>query len=193
MLFVDESGISLVPFVAKTWAPKGQTPVLIHRFSWPKLSMISGVTPHGKLYFRLEEGGINQDRVCYFLKQILRHVRRKHVMVFWDNMRSHTSSVVREFVKAHPRLEIHQLPPYFYDGNPDDGLWSLLKTKELANFCPQTVHELKTQTKKAVKRIRRKPWMVRSFFNKTPLYQSDQPYQPTHKKRSNKSKLVNHP
>jgi DDE superfamily endonuclease len=50
VVFVDESGFSLIPYVAKTWAPVGQTPVLIHPRRWPKFSAISGVTPRGKLY-----------------------------------------------------------------------------------------------------------------------------------------------
>ncbi len=28
MVFVDESGFSLIPYIAKTWAPVGHTPVL---------------------------------------------------------------------------------------------------------------------------------------------------------------------
>src|SRR5689334_24845986 len=32
--FQDESGFSLLPVVRATWAPRGQTPVLDHRFSW---------------------------------------------------------------------------------------------------------------------------------------------------------------
>lgn len=31
--FMDESGFSLLPMVRATWAPRGQTPVLKHRFS----------------------------------------------------------------------------------------------------------------------------------------------------------------
>ena len=31
--FQDESGVSLLPVVRATWAPKGVTPVLRHRFS----------------------------------------------------------------------------------------------------------------------------------------------------------------
>jgi len=172
MLFIDESGISLVPFVAKTWAPKGQTPVLIHRFNWPKLSMISGVTPYGKVYFRLHENAIRGPHVRMFLQQILRHLRRKPIMIFWDNVRPHTSSTVKEFTENHPRLEVYQLPPYFYEGNPDEGFWSMLKAKELANLCPQNIAELKTETRKAVNRIRRKPKMVRSFFRGSPLFQA---------------------
>jgi putative transposase len=171
MLFIDESGISLVPFVAKTWALRGQTPVLVHRFNWSKLSMISSVTPRGKVYFRLHENAIRMLHVRMFLQQILRHIRRKPVMVFWDNARPHIASIVREFAENHRRLEVHQLPPYFYEGNPDEGFWSVLKTKELANFCPRDIEELKAETKKAVNRIRRKPNMVKSFFRKSPLFQ----------------------
>ena len=55
MVFVDESGFSLIPHVAKTWAPVGETPVLVHQGRWPKFSAISGVTPSGRLYFRVHE------------------------------------------------------------------------------------------------------------------------------------------
>src|ERR1700674_5887860 len=41
--FQDESGFSLLPSVRATWAPKGKTPVLHHRFSWKRLSMSGAV------------------------------------------------------------------------------------------------------------------------------------------------------
>ena len=34
IVFQDESGVSLTPVVRATWAPKGQTPVLRHKFNW---------------------------------------------------------------------------------------------------------------------------------------------------------------
>jgi len=39
ILFQDESGISERPSVRRTWAPKGETPVLIHAFNWKKMSI----------------------------------------------------------------------------------------------------------------------------------------------------------
>ena len=170
MLFIDESGISLVPFAAKTWAPKGQTPVLVHPFRRSKLSMISGVTPRGKIYFRLHESAVRGLQVRMFLQQILRHLRRKPIMVFWDNARPHASSTVKELIENHPRLEVCHLPPYFYEGNPDEGFWNVLKARELANLCPRNIRELKSETRKAVNRIRAKPNLIKSFFKKTPLF-----------------------
>ena len=43
IVFVDESGFSERPSVQCTWAPRGQTPVLEHRFGpWKHLSAIGG-------------------------------------------------------------------------------------------------------------------------------------------------------
>lgn len=119
MVFADESGFSPIPCAAKTWAPIGQTPVLLHQGRWPKFSAISGVTPAGRLYFRVHEDSIRGPQVIAFLRHLLRHIRRRPIMVFWDNGPHHRSVVVREFLEAHPRLEVHRFPGYSPELNPD--------------------------------------------------------------------------
>src|SRR3989304_3137100 len=44
LVFVDESGILLIPSVHKTWAPRGQTPIIRHRYQRDKISVISGIS-----------------------------------------------------------------------------------------------------------------------------------------------------
>ncbi len=39
IVFDNESGVSLLPSVRATWAPRGQTPGLRHRFNWKPLSL----------------------------------------------------------------------------------------------------------------------------------------------------------
>ena len=73
MVFVDESGFSLIPYVAKTWAPVGQTPVLVHQGRWPKFSAISGVTPKGKLYIQVHKDTIATEEVVEFLHHCVAH------------------------------------------------------------------------------------------------------------------------
>ncbi len=53
LVFVDESGFSLLPTACRTWSPRGQTPILRHCFNWPKLSAISAVTSNPHAYFHL--------------------------------------------------------------------------------------------------------------------------------------------
>ena len=43
MVFQDESGVSLLPAVRATWAPRGHTPVLRHRFGWSRVSMAAAL------------------------------------------------------------------------------------------------------------------------------------------------------
>jgi len=58
---VDESGISERPTRVRTWALKGQTPVIQFHFNWNHVSVIAGLT-HTNCLFRLHEGSIR--RLC---------------------------------------------------------------------------------------------------------------------------------
>jgi hypothetical protein len=44
IVFADESGFLLLPHVAKTWAPVGQTPIHRHVYRRDKISVISGIS-----------------------------------------------------------------------------------------------------------------------------------------------------
>jgi hypothetical protein len=53
VLFVDESGFYLLPMVARTYAPIGETPVLRHPLTHDHLSVIGAVGLHARLYFQV--------------------------------------------------------------------------------------------------------------------------------------------
>ena len=44
IVFIDESGLSERPHRCRTWAPRGQTPVLEFNFNWHRFSVIAGIT-----------------------------------------------------------------------------------------------------------------------------------------------------
>jgi hypothetical protein len=96
IVFVDESGLSERPHRCRTWAPRGQTPVLQYHFNWKWLSAMAGVT-WWNFYFRLFPGTICSPQVVVFLDHLLRHVPGK-VLVIWDRLGTHRSRLVREFV-----------------------------------------------------------------------------------------------
>ena len=52
--FIDESGLSQRPHRRRTWAPRGQTPVLQFHFNWKTVSVIAGVT-FWNFYFQIFE------------------------------------------------------------------------------------------------------------------------------------------
>jgi hypothetical protein len=57
IVFVDESGLSQQPHRCRTWAPRGQTPVLEYNFNWKTLSVVAGLTVLN-FYFRLYAGSV---------------------------------------------------------------------------------------------------------------------------------------
>jgi DDE superfamily endonuclease len=69
IVFIDESGLSERPCSARTWAPKGQTPVLQYSFSWKQLSVIAGVS-FWRFYFHFFPGSIKSPQIIEFLKAL---------------------------------------------------------------------------------------------------------------------------
>lgn len=169
ILFLDETGLSVIPLVGKTWAPVGQTPVLRHKGHWDKVSAIAAVTPTGKLHFQLKLGAYDGDGVIAFLKELLRHIRRR-ILLIWDNGTIHRKKEVNAFLGEHRhRIEAHRLPAYAPELNPVEPFNSQLKFHNLRNYCPDTTQQLLRMVRRKVRRIQRDPNLVRSFFAQTPL------------------------
>ena|SRR5204863_739638 len=109
LVFADESGFLLAPLVAKTWAPRGCTPILRHRRGHrDKISVISGISMSPQqhrlgLYYLLFYDNIAQEEVCVFLRELLRHLRGP-VMVLLDNSSTHEGEPLQKLLRQHPRL-----------------------------------------------------------------------------------------
>ena len=169
IVFVDESGLSEQPHRVRTWAPRGQTPVLQYHFNWKTLSAIAGVT-WWSFYFRLFPGAIRSPQVVIFLTHLLRHIHG-NVLVIWDGLRQHRSILVRDFVASqHGRLELEFLPAYAPELNPVEYLWGHWKTHELPNFCPRNLWQLSTEARRALRRMRRRPTLVKAFWKQAGLF-----------------------
>jgi hypothetical protein len=143
--FQDESGFSLLPSVRSTWAPKGQTPVLTHRFNWKRLSMSAALCfrPDGSdasLVFGMQAGSYNDESIMEFLTELHRHLDGDKVTLIWDGLPSHRSRAMQAFLRKQRRwLVVERLPGYAPDLNPVEQVWGNLKGGELANLCLDTI------------------------------------------------------
>jgi len=134
IVFIDESGLSERPHRCRTWAPRGQTPVLQYHFNWKTLSAMAGVT-WWNFNFRLFPGAIKSPQVVEFLQHLMRHLPEK-LLIIWDGLPSHHSHLVWDFVRRQRgRLWLEFLPAYAPELNPVEYLWSHWKQHELPNFC----------------------------------------------------------
>jgi transposase len=170
ILFYDESGISQRPSIRRTWAPRGNTPVLIHRFTWKKLlvSVALGFRWDGRrsqLWFRTAPGSCNADRVLAFLYALTHHVAGRRVTLVWDQLPAHKSRRVHAYLAAHRAwLRVEWLPGYAPELNPAEQLWGNVKGQELANACPDDLAGAATALRRGMARIRRSPTLSWGFL-----------------------------
>jgi hypothetical protein len=63
IMFVDQSGFYLLPAVVRTYAPIGQTPVLLREeLSRDHLSAMSGITLEGQLLMMEQDRAFSRER-----------------------------------------------------------------------------------------------------------------------------------
>ncbi len=163
LLFVDESGFYLLPAVARTYAPVGETPILHHRLTRDHLSVIGAVGLDAQLYFRVYEHAITSAEVVAFLRHLLRHIAGK-LLVVWDGAPIHRSRVVQQFLRdeARGRIHLERFPGYAPELDPQEGIWRHLKYVELRNVCCADLAETRRALRAGCQRLRQKLHVVRA-------------------------------
>lgn len=140
--------MSLLPSVRATWAPRGQTPVLKHRFAWKRLSLAGALAyePDGSdahLVFELRPGAYNDETLIDFLTAMHELQQQRAVLLIWDGLPSHRSRRMIDWITSQRQwLSVERLPGYAPDLNPIEKVWGSLKSKELANLCSDTIGEV---------------------------------------------------
>ena len=131
----------------RTYAPRGQTPVLRVPLTRDHLSAISAITPAGKLYMHVRQRALRGPDVVRFLRHLLDCLPGK-LLVIWDGSPIHRARAVKAFLAAGAaaRLQLEQLPAYAPDTNPDEGIWNLLKRVELRNVCCRDLRHLRASS-----------------------------------------------
>ncbi len=165
---MDESAFYLLPGVVRTFAPRGQTPVLRLPLTREHLSAISGITRDGRLLLRVQARAFKSPDVVAFLRQLLRCLRGK-LLVVWDGAPIHRAHPIKDFLAAGAakRLRLEQLPGYAPELNPDEGIWHYLKHVELRNVRCQDLEHLDDELRRAVKRLRHKRSVIRGCFHQS--------------------------
>jgi transposase len=153
----------LLPALVRTYAPRGQTPVLSTPCAYQHLSAISAITPDGRLFMQVQERAYRGADVVRFLRHLLRHIPGK-LLIIWDGAPIHRSKLVKAFLAdgAAERIHLERLPGYAPDLNPDEGIWRQLKQVELRNVVCTDLKHLRRELRLATVRLRRKPHLIRS-------------------------------
>ncbi len=147
----------------RTWAPRGQTPLLRVKLTRDPLWAISGITLDGRLFMQVRPTSYDAEAVLGFLRVLLRKISGKLVLI-WDGSPIHRANALKDFLKggAAKRLHLEQLPGYAPDLNPDEGIWNYLKRVELGNVCCCDLDQLRRKLIQAKERLRHKKEIIKS-------------------------------
>ena len=163
----------LQPTVRRSWAPKGQTPILKCYDRHDRLSAISAITVSPKrrrlgLYFDILDSNVKADDFEAFTEHLLRRVGRPIILVI-DRYSVHRSAARKLLARFPQRLEIEWLPAYAPDLNPDEQVWNRTKHTDLANFVPDDVRHLGRSVARSLRQTRSDQLLLRSFFKHAKL------------------------
>ena len=160
----------MAPLVRRTWAPRGQTPVLMQRGrSRRKVSVIAAlaISPQRRrvraCFGFLPDANYDGAAILAFLKELSRTVRAPIELV-WDRLQAHHRGPVGAWLARQRRVRAHLLPAYAPELNPVELIWGHAKTNPLANFAPTELPELLRQTQRATLGLAKNQPLLRSFI-----------------------------
>jgi transposase len=160
----DETGVSNQANYGRSFAPKGQTPVIPRPAARFTYSMISTVTNLGRVRFMIYEGALNAFIFLNFLRRLVKDAPGK-VFLIVDNLRVHWAKSVTAWLEANrERIEVFYLPPYAPDHNPDEFMHNDLKQGLARQRIPKDRAALKSSVRSHMQSLQRRPAKVRSFF-----------------------------
>jgi len=164
LYFQNESNVSLTATVGKTWAFCGHTPSVRVTGKRGGVTAMSALSGQGRLLFRLFKERIASGQVIDFLGQMLKHHRRRHLVVVMDQAPPHVSKRTRTYIASQSRLHVYYLPKYSPDWNPDEKVWNHLKNQELKGHQAKTKEELQSLTQRKLESMSRNPSLLRGLF-----------------------------
>jgi hypothetical protein len=172
IVFFDESAVSLIPPVRRTWSPRGRTPVLRHRFGWKKASMAAalGYRPDGtaaRLCFHLQQPSYDTDSLIKVLDQLGTFYAGQRMVLLWDGLSAPGATGCGPTWTATATGCVPS--GYAPELNPVEYLWANLKGVELANRPTTTLAEVADATEQGIQRVCKTEDLVVGFLAHTGL------------------------
>jgi transposase len=122
------------------------------------------------LGFHVQAGSYDPDRLIEVLGELRRFLGGEKATLLWDGLPADRSRAMRAWLnRQRSCLVLERLPAYAPELNPVEGLWSNLKTVELAKLTAATLEEVIGQAWHRIERVRGTPHLAYAFLRRTGL------------------------
>jgi transposase len=159
-----ETGLRSDDVRGRSYAPRGRTPLVRVCHKRAGLSLISAVTNRGELRWMIVEGAVNAPALIRFLGRLVRDARRKAFLIL-DRLKAHRARLTRDWLADHrSEIEVHYLPPYSPELNPDEGVNADLKQAVPRKAPARSKQQLKRAAVSHMRSLAKRPKRIRAIF-----------------------------
>jgi transposase len=169
ILWGDEMGLRSDDAIGRTYAPRGQTPVVPATGRRFGCNMISAISNLGQLWFMVFKDRLNAPVFIEFLGRLLRAGGEgRKLFLIVDSHPAHKAAKVARWLEEEPversgRLELFFLPGYSPELNPDECLNQDTKQAMRKNR-PRDQQEMMSKVRSHLHRRKKQPQVVKRFF-----------------------------
>jgi transposase len=164
IFFLDEAGFQSDPPLGRTYGLKGKPPVVKTSGQRQSLNVISAVNARGEFWAATYTGKLDAEAFVAFLQNFMRGRSGKMLLVV-DGHPAHKANKVKDYIKQlQGRLELHFLPPYAPDLNPDEFVWSHMKNNGVSKKPLKQNESLQKRVEQDLNTIKGNRQLVQSFF-----------------------------
>lgn len=164
IFFLDEAGVRSDQVLGRTWGEKGKTPEVHTSGQRQSINAISAINARGAFWYEVYSGRFNATLFMEFLRSFLRG-RRQSIFLVVDGHPSHRAKRIAAYIQClKGRLELHFLPGYAPELNPDEFVWNHLKHEGVSKKPLKRNESLRQRVEDDLAHIKRRPALVRSFF-----------------------------
>ena len=165
IFFLDEAGVRSDQVLGRTWGLRGKTPEVATSGRRQSVSAISAVNARGAFWYEIYTERLNAARFLELLKHFMRG-RKGTVLLVLDGHPAHIAKAVAQYVQSlKGRLELHFLPGYAPELNPDEFVWNHLKGQGVSKKPLRRDESLRSRVQTDLAAIKSRPALVRSFFH----------------------------
>ena len=164
IFFLDEAGFQSDPPLGRTYGLKGHTPVVASSGQRQSINVISAVNAAGAFWAATYTGKLDAEAFAVFLRNFMKG-RRTKVFLVVDGHPAHKANLVKAYIaELQGRLELHFLPPYAPDLNPDEFVWNYMKNTGVSKKPLKKNESLRGRVEADLRSISQNKKLVASFF-----------------------------
>ena len=163
--FEDEVGMRSDHQAGKSYAPKGQTPVIKKTGQRFSLNMVSAISNKGHVEFMILDGTFNGKVFLEFLSRLIKHKQQKIFLVV-DGHTAHKTKEVNAWLEDNKnRIELFFLPPYSPELNAQEYVNQDLKTNVIGKKRPINKAQMKSNVEEFMNKRKNDRRQVQKYFH----------------------------